>query len=363
MEQIVNYQAHLSTIWDLLPLSNVRSRRSDIPDYSSPHLRTLQEIPDYASPPTQYAISLTPKGYRPKFVIDAGINLASLGLCNEPDNFEACQIIFTPPKEFLDNDNSKVGVLFYGGALVDPRGYSPIAHQISNRYGLPVVIPFFKDNIAFDFTCNMKRVELASRAFPHVEKWVLAGHSMGGIGAMSDLFTIANKHGTETHEDEVTMDDIAGLVLIASYIRQNVGCGMVDFSEMDLPAATVYGDLDGVINQENWDEGLPLLPQNGTLILPIFGGNHGNFGSYDYSLRKALLGQNDGNATIPETLQHDMTVMAIMSVASRAGVPLPIQRQKSDESKSAKGKKSRKSSSKSTKGKKSKKSSSKSAKK
>jgi len=161
MEQLVNYQAQLSTIWDLLPLPNV-GRRSDIPDYSSPHLRTLQGIPDYSSPPTEYAISLTPKGYRPNFVIDSGINLAGLGLCNEPENFEACQIIFTPPKEFLEHDNSKVGVLFYGGALVDPRGYSPIAHQLSDRYGLPVVIPFFKDNIAFDSTCNLKRVELES---------------------------------------------------------------------------------------------------------------------------------------------------------------------------------------------------------
>jgi len=352
MDQLVNYQAQLSTIWDLIPLPNVVGRRTDIPDYSSSaqHLRTLQEdAADYSSPPTEYALSLTPEGYRPNFVIDAGLNLASLGLCNEPENIEACQIIFTPPKEFLEHDNSKVGVLFYGGAKVDPRAYSPIAHQLSDRYGLPVVIPFFEGNVAFDFTCNLKRVELASQAFPHVKKWVLAGHSMGGIGAMSDLFTISNKNGTETYEDEVTLDDIAGLVLIASYIRQDVGCGLVDFSEMDLPAAMIYCDLDGVLNQDNWEKGLPLLPQNDTLLLPIFGGNHGHFGSYDDSLRRTIFGQNDGNATIPETLQHDMAVMGIMSVASRAGVPLPSKSQKSEKSRSKKGKKSKKSSSKSEK--------------
>jgi len=318
----------IGNIRDLLPAHA-------IPDLSSRNLQDVSTLE--SSPPTDYALSLTPKGYRSNLVIDAGINLSNLGLCDKPENTEACQLIFPPSKEFLEH--SKVGVVFYGGALVDTRGYAPIAHQLSNRYGLPVVIPFFENNLAFEFgSCDTKKVELASRAFPQVQKWVLAGHSYGGTAAMSDLFTIVNKNGTETTaEHEATLDDIAGLVLIGSYVSQAVACGMVDFSDMDIPTANIYGELDLIVNQTNWEEGRALLPQNHTLSLPIFGGNHGQFGSYDDSGR---FWQTDGIAAVPETLQHDMTVTGIMSVASRAGVRLPV---KSEKKKKSMGKKSKKS--------------------
>ena len=168
MSQLANHQA-FSNIWDLLPAHA-------IPGLSSRHLQDVSDLE--SSPPTDYSLSLTPKGYRSNSVIDAGKNLSSLGLCNEPENTEACQIIFPPSKEFLEH--SKIGVIFYGGGLVDTRGYSPIAHQLSNRYGLPVVIPFFENDLAFEFgSCDTKKVELASRAFPQVQKWILAGHSYG----------------------------------------------------------------------------------------------------------------------------------------------------------------------------------------
>ena len=319
---------HLATnfnLWDLLDFSGQHPTSFDP--------RGLQQLPDYTSPPTEYSISLTPKGYQPDFVIDIGRNLASLGLCDEEENSSKCQILFQPSGEF---EPSKLGVIFYGGALVDPRGYSPIAHQLSQRYGLPVSVPIFENDLAFDFTCNTRKVEAAGRAFPLVEKWVLAGHSVGGIAAMTDLFTILNKNDTDIGGVEgsynttgsSSMDDIAGLALIGSYIRQDMGCGAVDFSGMDLPAASIFADLDGVINVMNWEKGQPLLPVNDTQRINIIGGTHGHFGSYDDSERRTLLGQIDGNATIPGTLQHDMTVATIVHVASRAGLPLPTKKQK-----------------------------------
>ena len=57
--------------------------------------------------------------------------------------------------------------------------------------------------------------------------------------------------------------------------------------------------------------------------MTVIGGNHGNFGSYNDTERRTVLGQNDGNPTIPQYLQIDMVVMGIMSVVSRAGVELP----------------------------------------
>ncbi len=42
----------------------------------------------------------------------------------------------------------------------------------------------------------------------------------------------------------------------------------------------------------------------------------------DASERFAVLGQTDGNATIPEEVQLDLTTSAIAHVASRMGIPL-----------------------------------------
>jgi hypothetical protein len=347
-------------------------------DHPSQQSRILQGqrgvIPEgFVSPPSPYALSLTPKGYRSDFAIDFGQILSSLGKCDQQENLEACQILFYPPydstassssissssrsddkqedsqqggwstKEEENNKNkhqqqAKVGVIFYGAALVDPRSYSPIAHQLSERYGIPTSIPIFSNNLAFGFDCDTRRIDMASRAFPHVEKWVLAGHSLGGLAAMGELYHLMISHddeksvqsevvgGTETSEGRsvVGIENVGGLALIASYLNQDVGCGPVDFSNLhDVAFASIDSDLDGVLNRALWEDGQSLLPKNETFFMTVLGGNHGNFGSYDDTERRTVLGQNDGNATIPQYLQMDMAVMGIMSVVSRAGVEMP----------------------------------------
>jgi pimeloyl-ACP methyl ester carboxylesterase len=211
-------------------------------------------------------------------------------------------------------DTAKLGVVFYGGALVDPRGYSPVAKMVSERYGMAVVIQIFEDDIPLKFgSCNTGRLDLASKEFPYIEKWVLVGHSLGGTAAMTDVWTLMN----DTNR-------IAGLVLLASYIRDDIGCGEIDFSSTSMPMASVNASLDGVINATNFLAGQPLLPINDTFHMEILGGNHGHFGSYNDSERTTLLGQMDGNATIPEKVQQDLAVGAIANVAARSGIPLAM---------------------------------------
>ena len=280
--------------------------------------RLLQSLPDYTSPPTQNAIDATPYPYKDDYVIDYARDASEANLCMELDP-SACQIIFEPGYQFEDSSSPSLGVLFYGGALVDPRGYSPLAKDLSERYGMAVSIPIFHNDIAFS-GCTSDRIELARLAFPTVEKWIMAGHSMGGIGVMSEVWSALS-----SEEDESGIADIiGGFALIASYVRQDVGCGATDFTNHSIPTASISGSLDGVINIENWSVGQSLLPKNDSFHMVIPGANHGNFGSYDYSLRKTILGQNDGNATIPKQIQHDLTVTAIMHVVARAGIPLPV---------------------------------------
>ncbi len=321
----------LSLILDNNDLNHLNIHSSS---YSNRHLQTL---PEYTSPPTIDAIEATPVEYRDDSVIDDAREAAAAGLCSTLDP-GACQILFPPSKDFDSRDSPSLGVLFYGGALVDPRSYSPIAKELSEHYGLAVSIPIFKQDVAFE-GCTSDRLELARRAYPSVKKWIMTGHSMGGIGVMSEVWTAATSSGGKNDgggEGYDPYDLIGGFVLIASYVRQDVGCGAVDFSKLDIPAASVIGQLDGVVNIANWENGQNLLSQENTLFISIPGGNHGNFGSYDYSGRKITLGQNDGNATIPKNVQQNLATSAILHAVSRGGMPLP---QKAERKKATGGKK------------------------
>ena len=276
--------------------------------------RVLQELPDYTSPPLPIALDATPEAYRSDDVIDTMRALAGSGSCSAAEN--RCHIPFPTPEGLFDGD-SQVGVVFYPGGLVDPRGYSVIANILTTRYGLPTVIPVFNSDLAFTFgTCDSGRLDLAKAEFPQVEKWVLAGHSFGGIGAMSDMWSRWND-GDES---------AAGLAMLAADIRPDVGCGFIDFSDVDLPMASVTGSVDGVLNFTRWEANTVYF-SNATQMLGIFGGTHDQFGAYDDSERFALLGQTDGQPLIPESIQWDLTAASIASVASRTGVPMPVRKE------------------------------------
>ena len=94
--------------------------------------------------------------------------------------------------------------------------------------------------------------------FPEVEHWYLAGHSLGGSMAAS----FAGKQ-PGTYE---------GLILLAAY-------STADLTETGLKVCSLYGDRDGVLNREKYQQYRPNLPEN-TLELVLEGGNHAGFGSY-----------------------------------------------------------------------------------
>lgn len=148
--------------------------------------RITQSIPDYTSPPLPEAIDATPYKYRPDTVIDYAREQAKLKLCSTLDDPSICQILFRPKYRGFEPPFPRLGIIFYGGALVDPRSYSPLSRDLSDRYGLAVSIPIFDKDIAFE-GCSSDRVELASLAFPSVEKWILVGHSLGGMGVSVEV--------------------------------------------------------------------------------------------------------------------------------------------------------------------------------
>eukprot|EP00339_Tiarina_fusa_P022758 CAMPEP_0117058854 /NCGR_PEP_ID=MMETSP0472-20121206/40870_1 /TAXON_ID=693140 ORGANISM="Tiarina fusus, Strain LIS" /NCGR_SAMPLE_ID=MMETSP0472 /ASSEMBLY_ACC=CAM_ASM_000603 /LENGTH=372 /DNA_ID=CAMNT_0004776311 /DNA_START=142 /DNA_END=1260 /DNA_ORIENTATION=- len=275
--------------------------------------------PTYTSPPTDIAVKATPEAYRSDEVIDAARAKAAMGRCS-PDNDDEssfCHIPFHPDEGAFGP--SKVGVVFFGGAFVDPRGYAPLAKSIAERYGIPVVIPIFTSDISLTpGTCESGRLPMAAAQFQNVEKWILTGHSLGGIAATADAWnSMTNPNAT------IDFDMLGGLTLLAADVL-NFGCGPTDFSNTDFPMALSSATEDEVLNRTRYDLNRP-LSSNATYFLEIYGGNHGQFGSYDDSGRVQALGpsQVDGTAFIPPQVQWDLSTAAIFHVASRSGVPLP----------------------------------------
>ena len=105
-----------------------------------------------------------------------------------------CQMLFAPTEEAMDSGTAKIGVILFGGALVDPRSYSVLAQDLAHNYGIAVSIPIFENDVAFLGCGGTDRIPLAEWAFPHVEKWVLVGHSMGGIGLQTNVLVVSNRH-------------------------------------------------------------------------------------------------------------------------------------------------------------------------
>lgn len=280
--------------------------------------RMLQgpSLPNYTSPPLPDALALTPKLFQDEQVMKEAREAARTGTCNR--TVHSCMIPFLPPLDAFAEDSPSLGVVLYGGGLVDPRSYSVLATRLAQRYGFAVYIPIFANDISF-VPCNTGRLQVAQALMPSVRKWVLMGHSFGGTAAVVDLYAIKNQNNTES------LDAIAGLVLLASDIGLVAGCGDIDFSGTSIPMALVTASNDQILNRTRAEDNRANVPVNDTFFLDILGGNHGGFGSYNASERVAILGprQVDGPMLLDPVAQWDLSVAAAVHVASRSGVVFP----------------------------------------
>ncbi|KAG7356238.1 alpha/beta fold family hydrolase [Nitzschia inconspicua] len=271
------------------------SLSSIVPLHNGFHDRVLQfEIPDYTSPPLEEALAATPEDFRDDAVIDKMRDLDAAGNCTS----STCFIPFQPAT------NSTTGILLYGGGLVDPRAYAVLAQPLAEE-GYTVLIPVFANDLAFGVPCGTGRLEFAQELYPDIDTWVLAGHSFGGVAAMSDAW-LALEDGDTT---------VGGVVLFAADVEPLV-CGTgdyIDYSTMNLPMAAVTATEDGVLNFTRWEENVQFL-SNSTLFVSIEGGNHGQFGDYNDTLRGPILGQMDGEATISPQEQWNISVNSILEV-------------------------------------------------
>ena len=188
----------------------------------------------------------------------------------------------------------KTGLLFFSGALVDPRAYAGLARNIAETDGFPVVVVELPRRGAFggaDGRAVLDRGRAAMAALPGVRCWVVAGHSRGG--------EVASRF-VSTQDPTIVALLLAG----TSHPRD------LDLSGLPLPVTKLVATRDGLASPERNARNRHKLPQS-TRWVTIEGGNHSQFG--DYGLQPG-----DRFATISRTTQHAIVLDEALRVLHHA---------------------------------------------
>ena len=146
------------------------------------------------------------------------------------------------------------GLIFYPGGKVEHTAYQPLMEACAVRNILCVLVemPFRLAVLDID------RAQGIQDQYPQVERWYMAGHSLGGAMAASYL------EGTE--------EEFAGLVLLGAY-------STADLSDRNLQVLSLYGDCDLVLGREKYESCRDNLPGDVQEVV-LEGGCHSGFGFY-----------------------------------------------------------------------------------
>ncbi len=175
---------------------------------------------------------------------------------------------------FGEND-AKIGVVFYQGAKVEAEAYSYLGEALA-KDGYFVVMPKLPLNLAI---LGINAVDSVMEQYPEVQKWYVAGHSMGGA--------MISKYAFQ-HEDKV-----GGIIFLGSYPAD-------DFSTKSIPMLSIYGEVDALATVEKIENNKKLMSKNTTMHM-IKGGNHAHFGMYGEQ-------KGDNASLITAKAQRDETV-------------------------------------------------------
>ena len=173
------------------------------------------------------------------------------------------------------------GLIFYPGGHVDMRAYAHAAHKIAENGYLVVIVPMPLNLAVF----GVGKAKDVMSAFPDIQKWVIAGHSLGGSMAAN----FADSHP----------GSLDGIILWASYPAKSD-----DLSNQDIDSLSIYATRDGLSTLSKIQASEPLLPRD-TRWVAIEGGNHAQFGWYGPQ-------SGDNQATISHLEQQEQIVQATL---------------------------------------------------
>ena len=176
-------------------------------------------------------------------------------------------------------ENASTGIIFYPGGKVQCEAYAPLM-SLCAKENIFCVIVRMPGNLA---VLNMDAAKGIQNHFPEINKWYLAGHSLGGSMAASYV-----KKTEEVYD---------GIILLASY-------STADLSKLNIEALSMYGSEDKVLDMEKYEECSSNLPKKYTEFI-IEGGSHAYFGSYGEQ-------EGDGEALISQNEQLEIAAKQIV---------------------------------------------------
>lgn len=206
--------------------------------------------------------------------------------------------------EFAPVAGATTGLVFYPGALVDPRAYAPTLRPLADA-GYLVVVVKMPMGVAF-FDAGAAGDVIADH--PTIEHWAIGGHSLGG--AVASIY--ARDHpGGAGEAGEAGEGGVDGLVLWAAYPTGP----MADADR--LAVLSVSAANDGLATPDDIAASVADLPATAEFVT-IRGAVHAFFGDYGDQRGdgEPTVSRQDAQAQIVE-----VTSAFLASVASPDAAP------------------------------------------
>lgn len=198
-----------------------------------------------------------------------------------------------------ENSNPTTTLIFYPGGLVDPHSYLQWQDKlVANDPSLQIITVKMPSNLA---VINSSKGAKLFDHFPAMDRWMIAGHSLGGAMATNMI----NKYP----------EKLEALIYLAAYPADD---RIKDYSGSVL---SISGENDGLTTPGDIEESKKDLPEAyemititdfpnnltaKTLYYQIEGGNHAQFGNYGEQ-------ENDLEATITREQQQNQVVELIQN--------------------------------------------------
>lgn len=189
-------------------------------------------------------------------------------------------LLFEPVAEARD-----IGFIFYPGAKVEAPAYAKMAKEIAAK-GYPVLVADLPFNLAI---LSPDRADKIISNHPEIKRWVIGGHSLGGV--MAADYALDHK-------------EIEGLVLLASYPQSKT-----DLSDSALKVLSLWGSNDKVADLEKVKGAKQMMPSDAEFIV-IKGGNHSGFGEYGHQ-------KGDGESSLSGDQQIQETVKYVVGLLGK----------------------------------------------
>ncbi|GAB3959273.1 alpha/beta hydrolase [Spirosoma harenae] len=221
----------------------------------------------------------------------AGLGFISWNFISyQPHNLDPNTFVSTNAIQVSQTDNwiafqaktaKKPVLIFFPGAMVDPKVYAPLARHIAEAGYSTYIIKMPWRMASYGY----QRINDLFNFADTTKQYVLCGHSQGGKMAAQFVYEHPGK--------------MAGLILIGTSHPRDI-----DLSTTTIPVMKLCATNDGLASLREVNQNKIKLPAK-TEYVQIQGGNHAQFGYYGSQL-------GDDEATISRSEQQILSEQAIL---------------------------------------------------